>query len=96
MPPPTCCRWWPPTGSARKWPSDSSAAMRFYGSSFICDHKGALLAEADRDSSGVWLHDLDLAHARRPPELGHLPRPPPGNVRAAADPGRPHPHTERA
>lgn len=44
--------------------SDSSLSMRFYGSSFICDHKGALLAEADRASSGVWLHDLDLAQMR--------------------------------
>jgi N-carbamoylputrescine amidase len=38
--------------------------MRFYGSSFICDHKGAMLTEADRDSSGIWLHDLDLAGMR--------------------------------
>lgn len=44
--------------------SDASLAMRFYGSSFICDHKGAMLAEADRDSSGIWLHDLDLAGMR--------------------------------
>lgn len=44
--------------------SDESLRMRFYGSSFICDHKGALLAEADRDSSGIWLHDLDLARMR--------------------------------
>ncbi|EBV3304452.1 N-carbamoylputrescine amidase, partial [Salmonella enterica subsp. enterica serovar Enteritidis] len=38
--------------------------MRFYGSSFICDHKGAMLAEADRDNGGIWLHDLDLARMR--------------------------------
>ncbi|HEN8801729.1 TPA: N-carbamoylputrescine amidase [Pseudomonas putida] len=44
--------------------SDTSLAMRFYGSSFICDHKGAMLAEADRDSSGIWLHDLDLQRMR--------------------------------
>ncbi|MDR0211724.1 MAG: N-carbamoylputrescine amidase [Pseudomonas putida] len=44
--------------------SDDTLSMRFYGSSFICDHKGALLAEADRHSSGVWLHDLDLAQMR--------------------------------
>jgi hypothetical protein len=25
MPPPTCCRWWPPTGSARKWPAAISS-----------------------------------------------------------------------
>ncbi|MFJ4348811.1 N-carbamoylputrescine amidase [Pseudomonas sp. NPDC089401] len=45
-------------------PSDNRLVMRFYGSSFICDHKGALLAEADRNSSGIWLHDLDLARMR--------------------------------
>ncbi|MGE8469203.1 N-carbamoylputrescine amidase [Pseudomonas putida] len=44
--------------------SDETLAMRFYGSSFICDHKGALLAEADRNSSGIWLHDLDLGRMR--------------------------------
>ena len=44
--------------------SDQTLSMRFYGSSFICDHKGALLAEADRSSTGIWLHDLDLARMR--------------------------------
>ncbi|WP_060508679.1 N-carbamoylputrescine amidase [Pseudomonas sp. NBRC 111124] len=44
--------------------SDQSLSMRFYGSSFICDHKGAMLAEADRDGSGIWLYDLDLARMR--------------------------------
>ncbi|MGF6394058.1 N-carbamoylputrescine amidase [Pseudomonas plecoglossicida] len=43
---------------------DPSLSMRFYGSSFICDHKGALLKEADRSSTGIWLHDLDLASMR--------------------------------
>jgi len=40
---------------------DPALHMDFYGSSFICDHKGRLLAEADRDSSGVLLQPLDLA-----------------------------------
>ncbi|WP_265532912.1 N-carbamoylputrescine amidase [Pseudomonas saponiphila] len=40
---------------------DPALHMDFYGSSFICDHKGRLLAEADRDSSGVLLQSLDLA-----------------------------------
>ncbi|GLO16464.1 N-carbamoylputrescine amidase [Pseudomonas putida] len=44
--------------------SDASLTMHFYGSSFICDHKGAMLAEADRTSSGIWLHDLDLTGMR--------------------------------
>ena len=38
--------------------------VTFYGSSFITDHKGKLLAEADRDGSGVWLAELDLASMR--------------------------------
>ncbi|MGY3859518.1 N-carbamoylputrescine amidase [Aeromonas intestinalis] len=40
---------------------DPELQMRFYGSSFITDHKGALLAEADRDSQGVLVQELDLA-----------------------------------
>lgn len=41
--------------------SDPALHMDFYGSSFICDHKGRLLAEADRTTDGVLLHSLDLA-----------------------------------
>ena len=44
--------------------TDPALRMTFYGSSFICDHKGALLAEADRDSTGVHLRTLDLAAMR--------------------------------
>ncbi|MBL0673116.1 N-carbamoylputrescine amidase [Aeromonas hydrophila] len=40
---------------------DPELQMRFYGSSFITDHKGALLAEVDRDSQGVLVQALDLA-----------------------------------
>jgi N-carbamoylputrescine amidase len=40
--------------------TDPSLQMSFYGSSFISDHKGQLLAEADRDSTGVLVHGLDL------------------------------------
>ncbi|KHA55330.1 carbon-nitrogen hydrolase [Aeromonas hydrophila] len=40
---------------------DPELQMRFYGSSFITDHKGVLLAEADRDSQGVLVQELDLA-----------------------------------
>ncbi|MCY1443663.1 2-oxoglutaramate amidase [compost metagenome] len=40
--------------------TDPELRMRFYGSSFITDHKGALLAEADRDSTGVLVQTLDL------------------------------------
>ncbi|QBF26257.1 N-carbamoylputrescine amidase [Pseudomonas tructae] len=45
-------------------PSDAELSMRFYGSSFITDHKGQLLAEADRDTPCVLLAELDLAHMR--------------------------------
>ncbi|MNP53355.1 hypothetical protein D3C76_1478250 [compost metagenome] len=38
--------------------------MRFYGSSFITDHKGRLLAEADRDNTCMLLAELDLAQMR--------------------------------
>ncbi len=40
---------------------DPALQMRFYGSSFITDHKGALLAEADRDTPGVLVRELGLA-----------------------------------
>ena len=44
--------------------TDPHLQMSFYGSSFISDHKGQLLAAADRDSSGVLVHSLDLASIR--------------------------------
>ena len=44
--------------------TDSSLRMSFYGSSFISDHKGQLLATADRDSTGFLLQRVDLAAMR--------------------------------
>ncbi|MEB0148359.1 N-carbamoylputrescine amidase [Pseudomonas sp. CCC2.2] len=44
--------------------TDPTLQMNFYGSSFICNHKGKLLAEADRDSAGVLVHSLDLSAIR--------------------------------
>ena len=44
--------------------TDPSLQMTFYGSSFICDHKGKLLVEADRDSAGVLVQRLDLGAMR--------------------------------
>ncbi|KAA5844727.1 N-carbamoylputrescine amidase [Pseudomonas chlororaphis] len=41
--------------------TDPQLRMSFYGSSFITDHKGKLLAEADRDTTGVLVQRLDLA-----------------------------------
>lgn len=43
---------------------DPALQMSFYGSSFITDHKGKLLAEADRDTRGVLVRELDLAAMR--------------------------------
>ncbi|MFD2644351.1 N-carbamoylputrescine amidase [Pseudomonas japonica] len=43
---------------------DPELHMDFYGSSFISDHKGKLLAEADRETPGVLMHTLDLAAMR--------------------------------
>lgn len=43
---------------------DAGLSMDFYGSSFITDHKGKLLAEADRDSTGVLVRSLDLGAMR--------------------------------
>ncbi|UXY51883.1 N-carbamoylputrescine amidase [Pseudomonas tohonis] len=40
--------------------TDPELQMSFYGSSFICDHKGTLLAEADREGTTVLLQTLDL------------------------------------
>ncbi len=45
-------------------PSDDALRMRFYGSSFITDHKGALLAEAGRNEAAVLVQELDLNLAR--------------------------------
>lgn len=44
--------------------TDPTLQMNFYGSSFICNHKGKLLTEADRDSAGVLVHSLDLSAMR--------------------------------
>ncbi|MNC70055.1 hypothetical protein D3C75_1208260 [compost metagenome] len=38
--------------------------MTFYGSSFISNHKGKLLVEADRSTPGVLVQRLDLAAMR--------------------------------
>ncbi|WP_016987351.1 N-carbamoylputrescine amidase [Pseudomonas crudilactis] len=44
--------------------TDSNLQMSFYGSSFISDHKGQLLASADRDSSGVLVQRFDMTAMR--------------------------------
>ncbi|MCU0070128.1 N-carbamoylputrescine amidase [Pseudomonas koreensis] len=44
--------------------TDAALQMNFYGSSFICNHKGKMLAEADRASTGVLVQSLDLAAMR--------------------------------
>ena len=39
--------------------------MVFYGSSFIADHTGALVREADRSTETVLVHEFDLEEIRR-------------------------------
>ena len=64
--------------------------VTFYGSSFIADWQGEMLAEADRVSEGITLATLDLARtAGAPPELGCLPGPPPRSLPAAHASRRP-------
>jgi len=45
--------------------SGSSCDVTFYGSSFITDHTGAMLAEADRTSRDIITAELDLELMRR-------------------------------
>ena len=43
----------------------SSCDVTFYGSSFITDHTGAMLAESDRKSQDIITAELDLELMRR-------------------------------
>lgn len=43
----------------------TSCDVTFYGSSFITDHTGAMLAECDRDTQSVISAELDLEHMSR-------------------------------
>ena len=49
------------------WPTYSGGGQHFYGSSFICDHRGELIAELGREDEGIALAtvDLDFLEARR-------------------------------
>ena len=51
-----------PGGEAR---AGDAASIRFYGSSFVCDENGSLLAEASRDREEVVTATVDLDAARR-------------------------------
>lgn len=39
-------------------------ALTFYGSSFICDERGELIEQADRESETILVHTFDLAKVR--------------------------------
>ncbi len=39
-------------------------ALTFYGSSFICDERGELIEQADRDSECILVHTFDLEKVR--------------------------------
>ena len=42
------------------WPDYPGGGQRFYGSSFVCDHRGDLVSELGRDDEGVILGAVDL------------------------------------
>ena len=42
-----------------------SCSLQFFGGSFISDHLGEKIAEADRDSEGVLVEEIDLRQAER-------------------------------
>lgn len=51
--------------------TEGDSSMIFYGSSFIADETGEIVAEADRKSEAVLLHEFDLDEiARRRREWG--------------------------
>jgi len=43
-------------------PSSGGAGIEFWGTSFICDPQGVVLAEASVDREEILLADIDLAH----------------------------------
>jgi N-carbamoylputrescine amidase len=47
------------------WTDYPGGGQSFYGSSFICDHRGDLLADLGRDEEGVGLARLDLGFLDR-------------------------------
>ena len=42
------------------WPDYPGGGQAFYGSSFICDHRGDLIADMSRDEEGVGVATFDL------------------------------------
>lgn len=42
----------------------NEGGQQFYGSSFVCDHRGELVAQLGRDETGVAVTELDLAQIR--------------------------------
>ena len=54
----------------------------FYGSSYFCNPRGQIIAQASRDKDEVLTADLDLDMiARSAQDMAVLPRPPPRHVR---------------
>ena len=79
-----------PNRTGRETKPDGTPGNTFYGSSFVSDPYGRVLAQAPRDEPAVLVVDLDLDAARRlarpVPVPGH---PAPGHVRGARRTGRP-------
>ena len=66
--------------------------LTFYGSSFIVDHRGRPLAEADRTSTTTIMAELDLDAARADrARMGPVPRSPSRPVRRPSDQRRADP-----
>ena len=42
-----------------------TCSLRFFGSSFICDHKGQILQSASEDREEVLVQELDIGEAAR-------------------------------
>ena len=68
------------------WDGYPSGGQQFYGSTFIADHRGDLVAELGRDDEGVAGRHLRPRLPGHPPRrLGLLPRPPDRPLRRAGD-----------
>ena len=57
----TSSRWSAPTASGfEPWDDYPTGGQRFYGSSFVADHRGDLVANLGRDEEGVAAATFDL------------------------------------
>ena len=58
---PTSSRWSAPTApDSSRGPEYPGGGQRFYGSSFVADHRGDLVADLGRDGEGIAAATFDL------------------------------------